>query len=122
MKIQIELSKWYAYGHVKTNDDYYPCLENSDGLRCCLGFCALAHGAQQVVGYVRPGDIVSQLSPRDWMLNDEEDNSALAIVAMDLNDGNYADGINWSLQPLEVRMGNLITVFLEGGDELEFVL
>lgn len=121
MKIQIELSKWYALSNVQTNGGYYPCLEDGDGLRCCLGFCALAHGAQQIVGYLSPGAIVGQLSPRDWMLNDEEGISDLANLAMNLNDGNYVGGIDWSVQPLEVRMGNLITVFLEGGDELEFV-
>lgn len=52
--------------------------------------------------------------------------SPLAELAMLLNDGSadYDNGgkCYWEDQPLEVRMGNLITVFAEGGDDLEFVL
>lgn len=117
MKIKIELDYWYARGLVNTGgSDYDPLLENNSNQRCCLGFCALAHGASDVRGKPTPADVCDELSDSDWMLWGVS-TSELANLAIELNDGIHP----WNKQPLEVRMGNLITVFAEGGDGLEFV-
>ena len=114
-KVVIQLSKWYAKGNVIT-DDYNPRLLNQLGQRCCLGFAAQAHGAIDLLNYSAPRFIRHQLCYDDWMLEKGKLNSALAWDAISINDG----VLEWADQPLEVRMGNLITIFEEGGDELIF--
>jgi hypothetical protein len=116
MKIEIKLSEWYAKGHVDTQS-YDPFLENGNGMKCCLGFCALGHGAKHIVGKEIPKHVWNQLPVNNWMLSDGPENSPLAMEAMDINDASQ----EWEDQPIEVRMGNLITIFAEGGDELVFV-
>jgi hypothetical protein len=134
MRIEIQLSKWYAKGNVEEFpiDDvnwrgYAPYLENPLGQRCCLGFCAIAHGAApcDIIGEGEPWTVARQLLPEDWMLTyhvtypspRSPANSDLAELAMHLNDGYY----EWTSQDLPTRMGNLITVFAEGGDDLQFI-
>jgi hypothetical protein len=120
MKVQIVLDHWYAYGNrdMATNELYAAFLENKYGERCCLGFCAVAHGVRpsNISGLSVPSQIQGFLEPDNWMLSPDHQ-SNLAILAVALNDGHH----DWIHQPIEVRMGNLITVFDEGGDDLEFI-
>lgn len=125
MKVTVKLSEWYARGNVDEPDSYYnAALLNEKGQQCCLGFCAIAHGAKdgEIKYQTTPYEIRDCLLSDNWMIDgirSEFDISDLPELAMALNDASSMDG--WNQQPLEVRMGNLITVFLEGGDELEFV-
>src|SRR5690349_13075900 len=127
MKVIVDLKTWYAEGNVELGEGqpYEPYLRNEYGQHCCLGFCAMAHGAHQrdILGNADPYDVRFILPSREWMLNPPEEGwrgtSDLAYLAMYLNDAadrSKMDGEDWSKQPLEVRMGNLITIFLEGGD------
>lgn len=116
MKVIVDLKTWYAKGNVEIGQDeiYDPYLLYKRQL-CCLGFCALAHGATQKA--IRALQVPSSVADvwETWMVN-EATESPLASLAIDMNDAEF----EWATQPLEVRMGNLITIFAEGGDELEF--
>lgn len=128
MKVEILLSKWYAKGNVEipVNADYSPRLENEHGQRCCLGFCALKHIPQApIVNFLSPKGVFHQ--PTNWMvaLNAGElENSPLAESAMEANDASSDVDFphnDFSARSLPERMGFLITVFAEGGDDLHFI-
>ncbi len=126
MQVTIELSKWYARGNPwnPISGLYSAALENQDGMRCCLGFCALSHGVGALCDEAEPYDVRGLLPSSDWMLDLRLFNSDLSMLAMNINDqkGLICDEERFQDDPIEIRMGNLITIFAEGGDELEFVL
>ena len=122
MKVTVTLSTWYAKGNVAEDCQIYaPYLRNGVDERCCLGFACEAHGVEPsaMTFLTEPHNLGRLLPSENWMVEDAS-NSELARLAIYMNDAKDSDG-DWSKEPLEVRMGNLITVFLEGGDELEFV-
>jgi hypothetical protein len=136
--VEIPLSRWYAKDNVDVGDSYSPQLENYDGQCCCLGFCAASRGvkSESLIDEGDPHRISHLLPLKEWMLGVSYDpmlpllrcNSYLACLAISLNDGEPVDpprygGIGGSLvvEDLPTRMGNLITVFAEGGDDLQFI-
>lgn len=128
MKITIDLSKWYARGNpfaVIPKDPNYSAvlLERISQRRCCLGFCASQRGVPDLLlAYtVTPAYLVNErVVPEGqlgWLVTRGKD-SSLAELAMEVNDQRTP-----SMQNLDFfdRMGFLVTIFAEGGDELEFV-
>jgi hypothetical protein len=121
MKVIVKLSHWYAKGLVDPQEPYEAKLLDTNGFECCLGFAAEAHGVPlaALLHCVSPEQVHPRLGC--WLINSLGLDSALTNLAIALNDGGRANDVNWASQPLEVRMGNLISVFAEGGDDLEFV-
>lgn len=126
MKIQVKLESWYAKGNIPTFNFLESRLLTRTGQQCCLGFACEAHGVprENLLEIAVPVNVEGIKDFGGWMVSGGN-NSELAQLAMALNDGHmdndWDNSTDWHFQDLPTRMGNLITIFAEGGDELEFI-
>jgi hypothetical protein len=120
MKVTIDLNRWHARAlfTAETWDSDLSRLLNEKGTMCCLGFACLVHGA-------KPKNIQEKAYPeevRNLVKDSWLHNSDLSRTAAEMNDGFDPNTGEKGYNDLPLLMGNLITVFAEGGDVLEFVV